>query len=367
MLHFPFSWVGLGVYALAAGYVHFRGKVRFGLARQLTDHSTLLAPLNALFYLSSKVPAEPFLDPKDFPQLAPLAQHWETIREECLSLAYGGAIKAADGYNDAGFNSFFRTGWKRFYLSWYGAAHRSALERCPQTVALLKAIPDIKAAMFALLPPGSHLVRHRDPYGGSLRYHLGLSTPNSDQCFIEVDGEQRSWRDGEALMFDETYIHYARNDTDRHRLILFCDVRRPLNNPLARLVDTVFCQVLMRAAATENMPGEEVGWINRLFGVVYHVRLLGKKFKARTKRGYYLVKFATLALLLFWVLGLSIPGRWWGSTEAPPDAGGDVTSQTASGDHPPGGAVEAPKHKQPSVVLAPGEPVKTTPTPRTSE
>jgi beta-hydroxylase len=33
--------------------------------------------------------------------------------------------------------------------------------------------------MFALLPGGSHLNPHRDPFGGSLRYHLGLSTPNS--------------------------------------------------------------------------------------------------------------------------------------------------------------------------------------------
>ena len=42
--------------------------------------------------------------------------------------------------------------------------------------------------MFAELPPGSRLVRHRDPYAGSLRYHLGLLTPNDPGCFIEVDG-----------------------------------------------------------------------------------------------------------------------------------------------------------------------------------
>lgn len=301
MLLFPLRWIGLGLYAASAAYVHFRGRMRFGLARQITDHSTLLAPINALMYLSSKVPARAFLDAKDFPQLAPLAENWETIRDECLALADTGAIKASAGYNDAGFNSFFRTGWKRFYLSWYGTAHASALERCPKTMALLQAIPDVKAAMFAMLPPGSHLVRHRDPYGGSLRYHLGLATPNSEECFIEVDGQKRSWRDGEAFMFDETFIHYARNNTDRNRLILFCDIRRPLNNPLAKLVDVIFRQVMMRAAATENVPGEKVGWINRLFGALYHVRLVGKAFKARNKVGYYVVKFGLLAALLYWI------------------------------------------------------------------
>jgi beta-hydroxylase len=294
------QWVGLGLYALSALYVHFRGRMRFGLARQITDHSTLMAPLNTLLYLSSKVPPKPFIDPAEFPQLRPLAENWRTIRDECLALAEAGAVKASDGYNDAGFNSFFRTGWKRFYLSWYGTSHKSALERCPKTMALLNAIPDVKAAMFAMLPPGSRLVRHRDPYAGSLRYHLGLATPNADGCFIEVDGEQRSWRDGEALMFDETFIHYARNDTDKDRLILFCDVRRPLNNPVAKLVDVMFRQVMMRAAATENVPGEKIGWINRAFGYVYRVRLLGRAFKARSRSAYYAVKFGMIAALLYW-------------------------------------------------------------------
>jgi beta-hydroxylase len=302
MSSIPIAWFALGLHGLAALYVHFRGRVRFGFARQLTDHSTLLAPVNALMYLSSKVPPRAYLDPADFPQLAPLVQNWQTIRDECLALTGEGAIKASDGYNDAGFNSFFRTGWKRFYLTWYGTAHRSAVERCPKTMELLRSIPDIKAAMFAMLPPEAHLVRHRDPYAGSLRYHLGLSTPNCESCYIEVDGEKRAWRDGEVMMFDETFIHHAHNESDRNRLILFCDVRRPLNNPVAKLVDVVFRQVMMRGAATENVPGEKIGWLNRVFGLVYHARLLGKAFKARSKRGYYACKFAVLAALLYWIV-----------------------------------------------------------------
>jgi beta-hydroxylase len=299
----PVGCAIIGVYVLAALYIHFRGRARFGLVRQITDHSTLLAPVNALLYLSSKVPTRAYVDVTDFPQFQPLADDWQTIRDECLALMDTGSIKASSGYNDAGFNSFFRSGWKRFYLSWYGTSPSSALERCPRTMALLQAIPDVKAAMFAMLPPGTHLVRHRDPYAGSLRYHLGLSTPNSDACFIEVDGEQRSWRDGEAFIFDETFIHYARNETDRNRLILFCDVRRPLNNPVAKLVDIVFRQIIMRAAATENVPGEKIGWINRMFGVVYRVRLVGKALKARTKFGYYALKFSLLAVLVWLILG----------------------------------------------------------------
>jgi len=296
------KWSVVGAFVAAALYVHFRGRARFKFFRQLTDHSTLLAPLNALFYLSSKVRARPYVATEQFPELAPLAANWETIRDECMALMSEGAITKATGYNDAGFNSFFRSGWKRFYLCWYGTPHKSALERCPKTMELLRAIPNVKAAMFALLPPGSHLVRHRDPYAGSLRYHLGLATLNSDDCYIEVDGEKKSWRDGEAIMFDETFIHTAHNNTDKHRLILFCDVRRPLNNPVAKVVDKVFSSCMMRAAATENVPGEKVGWINRLFAGLYRVRLLGKALKARSKPAYYALKFASLGGLLYWAL-----------------------------------------------------------------
>lgn len=63
---------------------------------------------------------------------------------------------------------------------------------------------------------------------GSLRYHLGLVTANRDACFISVDGNRYYWRDGEGLLFDETYIHFVENNTDETRLVLLCDVERPL-------------------------------------------------------------------------------------------------------------------------------------------
>jgi beta-hydroxylase len=47
-----------------------------------------------------------------------IQDNWETVRQEALSLQEVGSITAATGYNDIGFNSFFRTGWKRFHHCW---------------------------------------------------------------------------------------------------------------------------------------------------------------------------------------------------------------------------------------------------------
>jgi beta-hydroxylase len=293
-------WVLLAFVASAL-YVHLRGRVRFPIVRALTDFTVLLAPYNALMYLFSRVRASAYLDPRDFPELQVLQDHWQEIRDEALQLAGEGQIKAAATYNDIGFNSFFRTGWKRFYLKWYGDDLPSAREKCPRTVALLAGIPSVKAAMFASLPPGARLVRHRDPYAGSLRYHLGLVTPNDPGCHIVVDGQSYHWRDGEAVMFDETYIHHAENTTDLPRIILFCDVERPLRSRLLTGFNRWFASTVMKASATQNVEGEPVGGLNRFFFHAYKLRLLGKKIKSTNRALYYLLKWAIIVGLLTWI------------------------------------------------------------------
>lgn len=283
----------------SAAFVHFRGRVRHGFFRQLTDHSTLFAPYNAFMYLFSAVPSKPYLNVDDFPELKLLQENWETIRDEALALQEGGQIKAAARYNDLGFNSFFRTGWKRFYLKWYDDYLPSARAACPRTVALLERVPSVTAAMFASLPPEGRLVRHRDPFGGSLRYHLGLATPNAPECCIYVDGERYFWRDGEAVMFDETFIHYAENRTDRQRIILFCDVERPLTNRIARAVNRWISRHVIKASATQNVDGEKVGFLNHVFGYAYRVRLLGKRIKQWNRHVYYALKWLLIGGLLY--------------------------------------------------------------------
>ncbi len=296
----PRHWVLL-VFILSALYAHLRGKVRFGMVRALTDFTVLLAPVNALMYLFSRTKRSAYINTQDFPELAPLQEHWQVIRDEALALAEGGQIRAAATYNDIGFNSFFRTGWKRFYLCWYGKELPSAMAQCPKTLALLKQIPTIKAAMFASLPPGATLVRHRDPYAGSLRYHLGLFTPNDPGCYIDVDGQRYHWKDGEAVMFDETFIHHASNTTDQQRVVLFCDVERPLWTAPMRWFNRLFAKYVISAASSQNEEGEAIGGLNKFFSVAYKLRVQTKKLKASNRFMYYLTKWMAI-LGLLWIL-----------------------------------------------------------------
>ncbi|WP_270726710.1 aspartyl/asparaginyl beta-hydroxylase domain-containing protein [Shimia sp. Alg240-R146] len=288
------------IFVLCGIYVQTRGTQRHAKWRRaITDHANIFGPINCLFYATSNVPTTPYVDPALFPELDVLQERWQEIREEARFLNDQGAIKASDKHDDIGFNSFFKTGWTRFYLKWYGSSLDSASNLCPKTTALVESLPSVKGAMFAMLPPGARLVTHRDPFAGSLRYHMGLDTPNDDNCFIEVDGERYAWQDGEVVMFDETYLHFAENQTDKNRIVLFLDIRRPVKFGFVNWINTLFSNVVMSASATANMPGDKIGGVNRAFGGIQKVRMFGKKIKAFNKPLYYFLQYGLYALIIW--------------------------------------------------------------------
>src|SRR5579863_8503249 len=88
------KFIVLWTFLASALYVHFRGRVRFKFTRQLTDHSTFMAPYNVLMYAFSAVPNQPYIPVASLPDLAVLRQNWQVIRDEALGLFDQGRIKA---------------------------------------------------------------------------------------------------------------------------------------------------------------------------------------------------------------------------------------------------------------------------------
>lgn len=293
---------------LASGYlgsvlfVHFRGKARLRFERQLTEHSGLFAPFNSLMYLFSAIPKDPFLPAEKFPQLAPLKANWEAIRDEALALYADGKIDYNKSQQDLAFVSFKRLGWKRFHMKWYGDFLPSALERCPRTTELLAAIPDVNSAAFTLLPPGTNLGKHRDPFASSMRYHLGLVCPKEEGCRIWVDGEEYTWRDGEDVVFDETYVHWARNETEEPRLILFVDFTRPLHTRVMRWFNQFLIDHVYGITASHNEVDEKPGALNRVTPIFFHLKKFFRGIKSRVNRKLYYAGKYTLAVLLVWLI-----------------------------------------------------------------
>lgn len=122
--------------------------------------------------------------------------------------------------------------WKTFFLYGYGFQADLGVRMCPRTAALTREIPGMTTAMISILSPRKHILDHRGPYKGVLRYHLGLIVPeDAESCRIRVGDEIRHWEAGRSMLFDDTFNHEVWNDTDQTRVVLFVDVMRPLPFP----------------------------------------------------------------------------------------------------------------------------------------
>lgn len=292
------------------GYAYaYRGQARWtGFGEYVRKGWPLFTPFNCLLYLFTKPKARPpIMDMSEFPELAELQENWEIIRDEALALnADGGFDKIGDkdeaSFYDIGFRTFYKYGWTKFYLNWYGYTHSSALRTCPKTVEILSKVPAVNGAMFSILPPGGQLTRHLDPVACSLRYHLGLATPNDDSCYISVDDNKYSWRDGEPLLFDVTYLHYAHNDSDKLRVILMCDVERPMS-PIGKLLNMPY-KWLMKATVVPNTDEDKRGFANKTFSTLVPLLERSKRLKETNLAAYKALKYTVNSILILLTAGI---------------------------------------------------------------
>jgi beta-hydroxylase len=267
----------------------------------------IFTPFNCLLYLFTKPRARPaIMDINDFPELAEIQDNWEVIREEAMTLmADGGFDTISDpdsaSFYDVGFRTFYKYGWTKFYVNWYGYTHESAKRTCPKTVALLSKIPSVNGAMFSVLPPGGQLTRHLDPVACSLRYHLGLDTPNHDDCYISVDDQTYSWRDGEPVLFDVTFLHYAHNDADKSRLILMCDIERPMSW-FGHILNLPY-KWLMSATVVPNTDEDKKGFANRVFSSTAPLLEKTKRLKETNLLAYKIIKYTVNTTILLMIAG----------------------------------------------------------------
>lgn len=124
--------------------------------------------------------------------------------------------------------------WKTYLFYFYGKRVQSNCAQCAVTNHILQKIPGLITAFYSILEPHTQLTEHRGPYKGVLRYHLALQVPQqANECGIKVNGITMHWQEGKSLLFDDTYLHTAWNNTDEVRVVLFVDVERKLPFPIS--------------------------------------------------------------------------------------------------------------------------------------
>ncbi len=171
-----------------------------------------------------------------FPTSMLLEKHWKSIRQEAINIV---SYKSQNvGKNFITASEDFWEGWRTIPLRMFHKDHSKTLNKCPVLKEILVNNDEVVTAFFSVMEAGKTLSSHYGPFKGILRYHLGLVIPPKEtgNCFISVDGNVYDWKEGEGILFDETYKHFVRNETNQDRIILFIDVKRPFRSVAGKLI-----------------------------------------------------------------------------------------------------------------------------------
>jgi len=294
----------VSIYVASIVFVRLRNKESFDLKRQLSDFSTFMVPFNIPAYLLSKIPTTAFLDKSHFAGLDVLEDNWEDIRDEAMVLYEEGHIAIKD---DLPASSFYKNDrWTSFYLKVYDSDIPSARELAPKTLALIDQVPGMNLALFACLNPGKKLNNHHDPFAYTVRYSLGLSTPNSDESGLVVNGVDYKWADGESVLFDETYFHRAYNHSDKPRIILMTDIDRPLKIKWVEKTYTAFGRFFNGLFSIDNLDSSKTGLGNKLGKYLNSYKAALKRFKRWNKPLYVATKLLVVFAVLAWAVSLLV-------------------------------------------------------------
>ena len=191
------------------------------------------------FFYFPDLPPGPYHDPMLHPWAQAWQDSWQDVRDEAAGLLA----------EDKDFESFLglrpgqpapeyvggtnpNASWDAYFFYRRGERFDAHHARCPKTSSALEAIDLCHVARqapevcFSVIRPQSTIMPHHGVTNTRLVMHLPLIIPGD--CALDiVDGEPHRWREGELMMFDDTFQHGAWNHTDQARLIVLMDCWNP--------------------------------------------------------------------------------------------------------------------------------------------
>lgn len=187
-----------------------------------------------------------------FPEAISLENRFPEIKAEVTSLLTEIKNKECDVQCNVG-EYFMPSKDKEFWQSWdliplrlHGVDIEETMSLCPSIQDVLHDTANrIPTIAISVLKSGKIIPPSVGPYGGILRYHLALTVPEDrSKCDIQIDGYTYSWKAGESIIFDETKVHTAKNLSTEHRVVLYIDIRRDMDNTPLDLINKMILNII---------------------------------------------------------------------------------------------------------------------------
>ena len=194
--------------------------------------SFLLKVRQRLYYRAASGENRPVFHDVDAvcPALRRIDQNFAVIRSELDQILgerhrfplYHEADEKQVGISDTGRD------WRVFFLVvTHPDVDLSNAKLCPRTAEILRGIPEVQLAFFSILEPKKSVPAHHGPSFCILRYHTAFKVPERNPPSIRVKDQRYTWKEGESVLFDDSWEHEVYNESDGARVVLIVDVRRP--------------------------------------------------------------------------------------------------------------------------------------------
>lgn len=132
-------------------------------------------------------------------------------------------------------------GWRILNIKVGEEYSKIAKTHFPHLVKLLKKVPEIKSCIISVLQPGIKIPIHVGYYKGIMRYMIPTHVPTDrNKVFLCVNGKKYKWTEGKGVLWDDTFLHKVYNNTNENRVVIYMDVVRPLDSPLANQLNNWF-------------------------------------------------------------------------------------------------------------------------------
>lgn len=186
----------------------------------------------SMFYFEG-LPQRSFYRRDEFDWVAALEQETPAIRAELEAVTDGFAPYVADSPDRPRPNNplLDDPSWSALYLWQGGAIVAENAARFPATMAALAKLPIPRIAgrspmaLFSRLTPGTHIQPHHGLLNTRLICHLPIIAPPG--CGLRVGADTHAWREGELVIFDDSFEHEAWNRGTATRTVLLFEIWKP--------------------------------------------------------------------------------------------------------------------------------------------
>ncbi|GFH55040.1 hypothetical protein CTEN210_11516 [Chaetoceros tenuissimus] len=184
-------------------------------------------------YMVPSLPSQPYTPSEDHPSWCRILEdNWEQILNEYMALAQSKSLSAVGSGDRGSGHDDHRvvavgSDWKEYVL--FGTGSSGNDHDAPITKGLLRQhVPDAISlaeqgggeVIFSRLASNSHIQSHCAPTNFRLTAHLGLIVPPDMTSKIRVGSKWHTWTPGKILLFDDSFEHEVRNDSDQERVVL---------------------------------------------------------------------------------------------------------------------------------------------------